>query len=178
MLRVRPLCVHSSIRQEADSPSETVLIGNCGFSGKKKAHKHKLFCPVGPSFHRICPRDKPGLSLGQIRWKLGETQEFSLFYTVEARFHRICPWDKPGLSLGQSRWRRAAQKVYVKKVYVPFSLASFKRFWHEFGDNFSCTAIQACSWLRQRHPLFLAGESLTYVRIYVEGAQLASEPWN
>ena len=36
-------------------------------SGKKKAHKHKLFCPVGPSFHRICPRDKPSLSLGQIR---------------------------------------------------------------------------------------------------------------
>ena len=36
-------------------------------SGKKKAHKHKFFCPVGPSFHRICPRDKPSLSLGQIQ---------------------------------------------------------------------------------------------------------------
>ena len=36
-------------------------------SGKKKAHKHKLFCPVGPSFHRNCPRDKPSLSLEQIR---------------------------------------------------------------------------------------------------------------
>ena len=46
-----------------------------------------------------------------------------IFYRVEARFHRVCPWDKPGLSLGQSRGRRAAQKVYVKKVYVPFSLA-------------------------------------------------------
>ena len=42
---------------------------------------------------------------------------------MEARFHRACPWDKPGLSQGQSRGRRAAQKVYVKKVYVPFSLA-------------------------------------------------------
>ena len=35
-------------------------------SGKKKAHKHKLYCPVGPSFHRMCPRDKPSLSLGQM----------------------------------------------------------------------------------------------------------------
>ena len=94
-----------------------------GNSGKKKAHKHKLFCPVGPSFHRICPRDKPSLSLDKSGEKQGQTQEFSLFYTVEARFHRVCPWDKPGLSQGQSRGRRAAQKVYVKKVYVPFSLA-------------------------------------------------------
>ena len=54
---------------------------------------------------------------------MGQTRVFSLFYTVEARFHRVCPWDKPGLSLGQSRGRRAAQKVYVKKVYVPFLLA-------------------------------------------------------
>ena len=92
---------------------------------QEKAHKHKLFCPVGlgttpglsRGFHRVCPWDKPGENLGQ-------TRVFSLFYTVEARFHRVCPWDKPGLSLGQSRGRRAAQKVYVKKVYVPFSLAS------------------------------------------------------
>ena len=93
-------------------------------SGKKKAHKHKLFCPVGlgttlglcRGFQRVCPWDKSGENLGQAR-------VFSLFYTVEARFHWVCPWDKPGLSLGQSRGRRAAQKVYVKKVYVPFSLA-------------------------------------------------------
>ena len=64
-------------------------------SGKKQAHKHKLFCPVGLG-------TTPGLSRG---------------------FHRVCPWDKPGLSLGQSQGRRAAQKVYVKKVYVPCSLA-------------------------------------------------------
>ena len=67
------------------------------FSGKKKAHKHKLFCPVGLG-------TTPGLSRG---------------------FHRVCPWDKPGLSQGQSRGRRAAHKVYVKRVYVPFSLANF-----------------------------------------------------
>ena len=84
-------------------------------SGKKKAHKHKFFVRLVPVFtgfvpgtNPVCPWDKPGE-------KQGQTQEFSLFYTVEARFHRVCPWDKPGLS--------QAQKVYVKKVYVPFSLA-------------------------------------------------------
>ena len=71
-------------------------------------------------FHRVCPWDKSGENLGQ-------TRIFSLFYTVEARFHRVCPWDKPGLSQGQSRGRRAAQKVYVNKVYVPLSLAIYVR---------------------------------------------------
>ena len=69
-----------------------------------------------PGTNPVCPWDKPGENLGQ-------TQVFSLFYTVEARFHRVCPWDKPSSSLGQSRGRREAQRVYVKKVYVPFSLA-------------------------------------------------------
>ena len=102
--------------------------GEIVHSGKKKAHKHKFFCPVGlgttpglsRGFHRVCPWDKSGENLGQ-------TRVFSLFYTVEARFHRVCPWDKPGLSLGQSRGRRAAQKVYVKKMYVPFSLAIYTK---------------------------------------------------
>ena len=71
-----------------------------------------------------------------VRQPLFETSEFV------PGFHTVCPWDKsgekykdklilhsgspisPGLSLGQSRGRRAAQKVYVKKVYVPFSLAN------------------------------------------------------
>ena len=79
-----------------------------------------VFTGFVPGTNRVCPWDKSGE-------KLGQTQEFSLFYTVEARFHRVCPWDKPGLSLGQSRGRRAAQKVYVKKVYVPFSLANAER---------------------------------------------------
>ena len=72
----------------------------CGrSSGKKKAHKHKLFCPVGlgtnPGFllilHSGSPAN-PGLSLGQTQF----------------------------VPLGQCRGRRAAQKVYVKNVYVPF----------------------------------------------------------
>ena len=76
-----------------------------------------VFTGFVPGTNPVCPWDKSGE-------KQGQTQEFSLFYTVEARFHRVCPWDKPGLSQGQTRGRRAAQKVYVKKVYVPFSLAT------------------------------------------------------
>ena len=75
-----------------------------------------VFTGFVPGTNPVCPWDKSGE-------KQGQTQKFSLFYTVEARFHRVCPWDKPGLSQGQSRGRRAAQNVYVKKVYVPFSLA-------------------------------------------------------
>ena len=46
-------------------------------SGKIKAHKRKLFCPVG--------RPKtPGLSRG---------------------FHRVCPWDKPGFSPYFTQWK-------------------------------------------------------------------------
>ena len=77
-----------------------------------------VFTGFVPGTNPVCPWDKSGE-------KQGQTQEFSLFYTVEARFHRVCPWDKPGLSQGQSRGRRAAQKVYVKNIYVPFSLARY-----------------------------------------------------
>ena len=73
-----------------------------------------IFIGFVPGTNPVCPWDKSE--------KQGQTQEFSLFYTVEARFHRACPWDKPGLSQGQSRGRRAARRVYVKKIYVPFSL--------------------------------------------------------
>ena len=89
-------------------------------SGKKKAHKHKLFGPVAPG-------TTTGLSLGQNRVVPGTNPG--------------CPWDKPGfspyftqskpsLSQGQTqfvpgtnRWRRETEKVYVLNVYVPFSLA-------------------------------------------------------
>ena len=91
----------SSLTRRPRWPDDQV-IGRNQVSGKKKAHKHKLFCPVG----------------------LGTNPGFSLFY------QRVRPWDKPSLSLGQSRGWRAAQKVHVKKVYVPFSLASFSTlFW-------------------------------------------------
>ena len=69
-----------------------------------------VFHRLRPVENPVCPWDKSGGNLGQ-------TQVVSLFYTVEV------PWTNPGLSQGQTRGRRAAQKVYVKKVYVPFSLA-------------------------------------------------------
>ena len=53
-----------------------------------------------------------------VRLVLGQTRVFSLFYTVK--------------SLGQSRGQRAAQKVYVKNIYVPFSLASSSGFGFQF----------------------------------------------
>ena len=75
-----------------------------GGSGKKKAHKHKFFCPVGlgttpgvcRGFRRVCPWDK-------FCEYLGQTRVFSLFCTVEARQTRLRPPGKPGLSLGQTR---------------------------------------------------------------------------
>ena len=62
-----------------------------------------------PGTNRACPRDKVGLSQGQ-------TQVFFLFYTAEAQF-------VPGTFRG----RRAADRVYVLKVYVPSSFPIFGR---------------------------------------------------
>ena len=148
-----------SQRQEKNSPPKDGSGLPLRISGKKKTHKHKLFCPVGlgttpglsRGFHRVCPWDKSGENLGQ-------TRVFSLFYTVEARFHRVCPWDKPGLFLGQSRGRRAAQKVYVKNVYVPFSVARIfsKRFLGPPSPQNSAEPLGFCrralreGWLAQR----------------------------
>ena len=62
---------------------------------------------------------KPGLSLGRTQSVPGTNPGFLLIYTVEAW---VCPWAQPSLSLGHPG-RRAAQKVYMIRVYVPFSLA-------------------------------------------------------
>ena len=84
-------------------------------SGKKKAHKRKLFGPVAlgttPGLSQVCPRDKPTLSQGQ-------TQVFSLFYTMEAQF---VPGTNPVVP-GTSPGTKGGRKVCVVKVYVPFSL--------------------------------------------------------
>ena len=58
------------------------------------------------------PGISPGLSLGQTRCNSGTNPGFLLILHSG--------------SLGQTRGRRAAQKVYVKKVYVPFLLAMIK----------------------------------------------------
>ena len=70
---------------------------------------------------RDCPWDKPGLSLGQTHFVPGIKPGFLL---ILHNGSPVCPRDKPSLSLRQSRGRRAAEKVYVLKVYVPFSLAN------------------------------------------------------
>ena len=103
-------------------------------SGKKKARKHKLFGPVllgrplecpgnkpgcVPGTNRVCPGDKPGLSLRQSGFVPGTNPGFLL---VLHNGSPVCPRDKPSLSLGQSRGRRAADRVYVLNVYVPFLL--------------------------------------------------------
>ena len=70
-------------------------------SGKKKAHKHKLFGPVALG-------TTPGLALKQTQFVPGTNSGCpevpSLFYSGTP----ACPWDKPGLSLGQSggEWRQ------------------------------------------------------------------------
>ena len=84
--------------------------------GKKKAHKHKLFGPVALGT-RECPRDKPGLSPGQSGFVPGTKPRFLLILHSGSP---VCPWDKPSCP-GDIRGRRAADRVYVLKVYVPFS---------------------------------------------------------
>ena len=85
---------------------EVLRISGC-FSGKKKAHKHKLFGPVALG-------TTPGLSLGQTRFVPGtnpgcprDKPRFSSYFTQwkpslslgQARFvpgtNPVCPWDKP-----------------------------------------------------------------------------------
>ena len=72
---------------------------NSPSSGKKKAHKHKLFGPVALGTPRECPRDKPGLSPGQSGFVPGTNPGFLLILHSGSP---VCPWDKPSLSLGHS----------------------------------------------------------------------------
>ena len=55
--------------------------------------------------------DKPGFSPYFTQWKPGKPG-------FVPGTNPVCPWDNPGE-------RRAVQKVHVKKVYVPFPLASY-----------------------------------------------------
>ena len=74
-------------------------------SGKKKAHKHKLFGPVALGTPRECPRDKLGLSPGQSGFVPGTNPGFSPYFTAEAQFvpgtNPVCPWDIPGTKGGR-----------------------------------------------------------------------------
>ena len=60
---------------------------------------------------------RPWVVLGQAHFVPGTSSGFlALSYTMEAQF-------VPGDRLGLSRGRRVAERVYILKVYVPFSLA-------------------------------------------------------
>ena len=118
----------------------------CRDSAKKKAHKHKLFGPVAlgtpgmspgqtgfvPGTKWVCPRDKP---------------RFSSCFTQR----------KPSLSLEQTqlnfvpgtfRGRRAADRAYVLKVYVPFS------FPRDVPDPWGCSKVCAKNFVRIFRSLF------------------------
>ena len=64
---------------------------------RKRHININFFVRLVPSFHRICPRDKPSLSLGQIRWKTGTNPGILLI------LHSGSPIS-PGLSPGQTRF--------------------------------------------------------------------------
>ena len=83
-------------------------------SGKKKAHKHKLFGPVALGTPRECPRDKPGLSLGQSGFVPGTNPLFLL--TLHSG-SPVCPWDKPSLSRGHS-WDEGRQKEFMCQKFM------------------------------------------------------------
>ena len=84
------------------------------FSGY--AHLTWFFCRGTKMFGYFPEVPVPGLSLGRSGEKPRTKPGFLLI------LHSGGPAN-PGLSLGQTRGRRAAQKVYMKKVYAPFSLA-------------------------------------------------------
>ena len=73
-------------------------------SGKKKAHKHKLFCLVGlgttpglsRGFHRVYPWDKFGENLDKPGFSPFFTQWKPDFTGFVPGTNPACPWDKPG----------------------------------------------------------------------------------
>ena len=68
------------------------------FSGKKQAHKHKLFGPVALGTSRECPGDKPGLSPAQSVFVPGTNPGFLL--TLHSG-SPVCPGDIPGTKSGR-----------------------------------------------------------------------------
>ena len=87
--------------------------------GKKKAHKHNFFCPVGlgttpglsRGFRRVVPGtnpvktwDNPGFSPYSTHWK----PDFTGF--VPAGKNPVCPWDDPG---DEGRHRKFMWKKFM-----------------------------------------------------------------
>ena len=69
----------------------------CNAQARKRHININSFVRLVFRFHRICPRDKLGLSLGQIRWKTGTHPGFLLILHSGSLI-------SPGLSLGQTRF--------------------------------------------------------------------------
>ena len=112
----------------APSPSPIFFETTCACIQARKRHINiNFFVRLVLGRPRVCPGDFTGFVPGTNPVKTWDKPGFSPY------FHRICPWDKPGLSQKQSRGRRASQKVYVKKVYVPFR--SLCMCWHSSGHN-------------------------------------------
>ena len=103
-------------------PLNRALLGgpleNFGFAGKKKAHKHKLFCPVGlgttpglsrdftgfvPGTNPVKTWDKPGYSPYFAQWKPDFTG------TVSGT-NPVCPCDSPG---DEGRHRKFMRKEFM-----------------------------------------------------------------
>ena len=99
-------------------------------SGKKKAHKHKLFGPVALGTPQECPRDKPGLSPGQSGFVPGTNPGFFLFYTAEAQFvpgtNPVCPWDIPGTKGGRQSLcvKRLCAFFVPQKEFLRYTMAT------------------------------------------------------
>ena len=97
------------------------------------------------SFWSGCSWDKSWLSQEHIqfvRGTLSQTQVFSLLYTVEAQF-------VPGQTQfvpGRSWVQRAAERVYVLKGYLPFSLAK------TFLSSLMILSCHLCFLLKKRFP--------------------------
>ena len=95
-----PIAIVKSQRRWEWQRFQAVFSNRDGCSGKKKAHKHKLFGPVGLG-------TTPGLSQKQTRFVPGTNPGFPL---ILHSGNWVCPREKPGLSLGKTLDRRATEK--------------------------------------------------------------------
>ena len=88
---------------------------------KRRRHINVIFLVRLPFGRRCgCPRNKPGLSLGQTHTlSRGQNPGFSLFYTIEAQFvpgaNPVCHWDNLGDEGRQKEFIWARTQRYCKR---------------------------------------------------------------
>ena len=107
--------------------------GTNPYSGKKKAHRHQFFVRLVLGRPRVCPGDFTGFIPGTDSVKTWDKPGFSPY------LHSGSP-DFTGFVPGQAQFVPgtipAAQKVYVKNFYVPFSLAIYMQLCFSWGIIF------------------------------------------